>query len=193
MGWPRGVPRKPKIKQENVMSENDEKKVELTPKQMQDMINSMNNMQSQLDSMSVGWAKDKKMIEELQKAQKNKGIETTFERMAKKSPSEKYAEPQKDVKIVDEPGEIDQRMKHDCCPWCVKFNPGKSHILDQMPTTGKYACRLCGKHWVNEAWETGIDGEPRTYSLELERGQLDKLEEKERIKLARKERIMVER
>lgn len=153
-----------------------------------------NQMQEMLDRMN----KQDKLIEELQKSKGKSGVETTFDRH--RSGKMKIDTPvDKKINIVDEPATIDEdasQMKYDCCPYCEKFNPkpkdfsGVWTILD--PTTGgKFSCRRCGKYWLPESFEEGLHGQMRVYSKDLEMGNMERVEEKERIMLARNEQIMV--
>lgn len=146
----------------------------------------------------------KAKVENLEKNPPKAGIETAQQRFAKdihaRMKGETNAEAQRSIVIVEEPAEKDGQYIVDMCPWCVKanknkpegFDPKTSSLLD-ITNGGKYSCRRCGKHW--HPWaifpetyfpEYGLTKGPLPYSIHVEQGNFEKVENQLKLEAARK-------
>jgi hypothetical protein len=139
---------------------------------------------------------------EKDRASKGPGIETAAMRLLRDSENRMREEPQAiqqaKLKLVDEPATNDGNMplvNQDKCAWCLKQHmklyaeakkAGQTYEVLDLTNGGKYACRRCGKHW--HPWaifpEDGSEG-PLPYSIHLERGDKDKVEELEKLRAAK--------
>lgn len=135
-------------------------------------------------------------VEVAEKKASKVALETTFERFNKTPPV--MVDKKAEVIVVEEPaiqGEVDMKINE--CPYCEaqkkKNGTNEKNVLDPHPSSGKHACRRCGKYWLPWAFEEGLHGRKREYSLDLERGNLERVEEKERIILAQEQHIAVQR
>lgn len=123
------------------------------------------------------------------KSLKGPGVELAEHRLLRNSEERLREEPmmkqQEKITVIDKPAINGGEYLKEKCPYCIKNHKGKPTIQD-LTKGGKYACRRCGKHWHSWAIfpNDGSEG-PMEYSVHLERGDLERVEEMERIKLAR--------
>jgi hypothetical protein len=170
--------------------------ITLTPEQFSQLMETANRAAERAEAAE----KRAEAAEKLAASKKGSGIETTAQRFERNMQERMFEEPRQKqeakLKLMDEPANIgDQPMVNkDKCPYCIKFHAAIYEKAKQTGQTyevidldhGKYVCRRCGKHWV--AWaiypEDGSPG-PMEYSLYLEQGNKEKVEEMEKLKKAK--------
>lgn len=181
--------------------EQKQDKVEVTRAQLDALIESSNKSAERAEAaMKRAEAAEKQM--NLMAKKGGGGIETTAQRFEKDIAQRMYEEPkvkqEAKLHLSGDPStnalEDVPMVNQDKCPYCIKTHAKLYAEGKEKGTTyevidlhhGKYVCRRCGKHWV--AWaifpEDGSPG-PMEYSLYLEQGNREKVEEMQKIKLAK--------
>lgn len=154
-------------------------------KKMQDQINSIAGeltqartenmqMQQQLDEVNKALPDLASDLNEIQR--RNQLAESTPKPDAKLQDFSGYEE---GSIRKDNPKKLPFTGKKDCCPFCTEH--GKKSMLD-ITSSGRWACRQCGKHWYEEALG-------QKYSKQLERFIKTGDDDKDPINLFRKEEI----
>lgn len=85
-------------------------------------------------------------------------LASTLEEIQRRN-AEAEAKPKPDANLIESDGFEERSItkgnpkplpftgKKDCCPWCSER--AKPSLLD-LTTSGRWACRQCGKHWYEE-------------------------------------------